>query len=58
MRVIAEGVETTDQRDILIELGCDEMQGYLFARAMSAEEFLVWLGKHHKPQLVAVSDDS
>ena len=58
MRVIAEGVETTDQRDILIELGCDEMQGYLFAPAMSAEEFPGWLRMHHKPQLFAVSDDS
>ncbi|MBC8128717.1 MAG: EAL domain-containing protein [Rhizobiaceae bacterium] len=29
---IAEGVETTEQRDILLEEGCDEMQGYLFSR--------------------------
>jgi len=58
MRVIAEGVETVDQRDILIELGCDEMQGHLLARAMSAEEFPRWLKSHYKPQLFAVSDDS
>lgn len=58
MRVIAEGVETVDQRDILIELGCDEMQGHLFAPAMSAEEFPGWLRMHRKPQLFAVSDDS
>ena len=58
MRVIAEGVETAEQRDILIGLGCDEMQGHLFARAMSAEEFPGWLSKHSMPQLFAVSDDS
>ena len=58
MRVIAEGVETPDQRDILIELGCDEMQGHLLAPAMSAEEFPRWLRLHHKPQLFAVRDDS
>lgn len=30
--LIVEGVETADERDILAELGCDLMQGYLFAR--------------------------
>jgi EAL domain-containing protein (putative c-di-GMP-specific phosphodiesterase class I) len=32
MRVVAEGVETTDERDVVLELGCDLLQGYLFAR--------------------------
>ena len=54
MRVIAEGVETADQRDILVELGCDEMQGYLLAPAMSAEEFPRWLHSHSAPHLFAV----
>jgi diguanylate cyclase (GGDEF)-like protein len=36
MRVVAEGVETESQRDMLVKLGCDELQGYLFARPMSA----------------------
>jgi diguanylate cyclase (GGDEF)-like protein len=36
LKVVAEGVETIRQRDILLELGCDEFQGYLFARPMSA----------------------
>jgi diguanylate cyclase (GGDEF)-like protein/PAS domain S-box-containing protein len=35
--VIAEGVETTAQRDILCELGCAQFQGYLFGRPMPAE---------------------
>jgi PAS domain S-box-containing protein len=30
--VVAEGVETTDERDTLVDLGCDLLQGYLFAK--------------------------
>jgi len=39
MQVIAEGVETVQQRDLLIEAGCDYGQGYLFARPIDAHEF-------------------
>ncbi len=37
--VIAEGVETTMQRDLLAAAGCDYVQGYLLAPPMPAEEF-------------------
>jgi diguanylate cyclase (GGDEF)-like protein/PAS domain S-box-containing protein len=36
MRIVAEGVETESQLDILRTLGCDEFQGFLFARPMDA----------------------
>ncbi len=39
LRVIAEGVETQQQCDLLREAGCDYGQGYLFARPMPGEEF-------------------
>ncbi len=38
IRVIAEGVETQDQLDILRKLHCDEYQGYLFSPPVAAEE--------------------
>ena len=37
--VVAEGVETSAERDFLAELGCSRMQGYLFGRPVPAEEF-------------------
>ncbi|WP_194915576.1 putative bifunctional diguanylate cyclase/phosphodiesterase [Catenulispora rubra] len=39
MRVVAEGVETPEQRDRLRELGCDFAQGHLFAMPLRAEEY-------------------
>jgi diguanylate cyclase (GGDEF)-like protein len=41
-RVVAEGVETVRQRDVLLELGCDEWQGFLFAKPMSARALQMW----------------
>ena len=47
MRVVAEGVETRKQRDLLVDMGCDELQGYLFAKPMPADELGVWAAKDH-----------
>ncbi|MCX7278310.1 MAG: bifunctional diguanylate cyclase/phosphodiesterase [Burkholderiales bacterium] len=41
--VIAEGIETEQQRDALIALGCHWMQGYWFARPMPLPQILDWL---------------
>jgi EAL domain-containing protein (putative c-di-GMP-specific phosphodiesterase class I) len=38
LKVIAEGVESHDQFDILRGCGCDELQGYLFSRPIPAED--------------------
>jgi len=42
-RVVAEGVETAAARDLLIEMECDEAQGYFFGRPMTSEAFASWL---------------
>ena len=42
--VLAEGVETETQERILGELGCDYVQGYLYAKPLPADDLAVWLG--------------
>jgi diguanylate cyclase (GGDEF)-like protein/PAS domain S-box-containing protein len=44
LSVIAEGVETEEQRDFLVELGCPAYQGYLFSRPLPVQEFEKLLG--------------
>lgn len=43
LNVIAEGVETTDERDFLAQIGCNEMQGYLYSKPLPLEEFSAFL---------------
>jgi EAL domain-containing protein (putative c-di-GMP-specific phosphodiesterase class I) len=43
MEVIAEGVETAEQREILMNKGCKKFQGYLFGKPMPIEQFEVAL---------------
>jgi diguanylate cyclase (GGDEF)-like protein len=43
MTVVAEGVETDAQRAVLKKLGCDVLQGFLFAAALPPDAFERWL---------------
>jgi len=50
LKVVAEGVETAAQRDVLVQLGCDELQGYLFAKPMSARALGTWAQLEDSPR--------
>ena len=42
-RVVAEGVETCEAAAVLTGIGCEEAQGFLFARPMEAADFAHWI---------------
>ena len=53
LEVVAEGIETIEQAEMIFEQGCQMMQGYLFAKPLSVDQFEILLrdgGKaHHLP---------
>lgn len=42
LEVVAEGVETAEQKVLLCELGCDKLQGYLFGKPMTPAALSMW----------------
>ena len=48
LKVVAEGVETTDQRQLLALAGCESAQGYLFAEPMRADRIGVYIESNHR----------
>ncbi|MGH9590684.1 MAG: EAL domain-containing protein, partial [Terracidiphilus sp.] len=50
LRVVAEGVETPEQLEILRLSGCDVAQGYLFSHPLPAEDLVRWLSTYRARQ--------
>ncbi|HEY4556199.1 MAG TPA: bifunctional diguanylate cyclase/phosphodiesterase, partial [Lysobacter sp.] len=48
LRVIAEGVETPQQAEMLRDLGCEEAQGFLYSRALHPTDFGQWLAAYQQ----------
>ncbi|MEV0188108.1 EAL domain-containing protein [Kitasatospora purpeofusca] len=49
VQVIAEGIEHTDQRDLLAAMGCPLGQGYLFARPLTPDQARAFIEQHTVP---------
>lgn len=49
--LIAEGVETREQVDMLKRMGCDQVQGYYYAKPMPAEEFYQLLLENRREEV-------
>jgi len=47
LHIVAEGVETESQRDMLLSLHCDAAQGYLFSRPMPCADLAAYLDKRN-----------
>jgi len=56
LKVVAEGVETEGQRRILQEFGCDQLQGYLFAKPMSSTALYLWAAFDDGPRNMKFRD--
>lgn len=50
LKVIAEGVETAQQRELLLQMGCDYAQGYLYSRPIPAAKFEAFLQEHYRTE--------
>jgi len=53
LRVVAEGVETLRQMEVLHRLGCGVMQGFLFSRPLVPDELARWLEQTVLPRKAA-----
>ena len=56
-RVLAEGVETESELQMLASDGCTEVQGYYYARPLSEEDLAVFLRTWSEPSLTAMNSE-
>jgi len=56
IKVIAEGVETKEQFEFLVEQGCNEAQGYLFSPPLDTEDFAAFVARHDPANVTGLSD--
>ncbi|MNU11460.1 Oxygen sensor protein DosP [compost metagenome] len=54
LEVVAEGVETPEQMDLLRSFNCDQVQGFLISRPLPVDELIVFLLRGSALQSVAL----
>jgi len=56
LKVVAEGVETKEQLELLAAQGCDIAQGYLFSKAVPVNEITIMLDSEDNPGIVSAEN--
>lgn len=46
-KIVVEGVEDKEMEEMLVDMGCDYLQGYLYSKPVPREKFLDFLREHH-----------
>ncbi|MNG29580.1 Oxygen sensor protein DosP [compost metagenome] len=54
LEVVAEGVETPEQMDLLRSFNCDQVQGFLISRPLPVDELIAFLLSGSAPQSLAL----
>lgn len=57
IQTLCEGVETMEQADFLREVGCERLQGFLFAQPLPFEEFIEYFSDHADGHLEPVEEN-
>lgn len=55
MKIVAEGIESTDKIDFLRKIGCDVIQGYVYSKPLSTDEFEKYV-KNYIPKYLPISE--
>lgn len=55
MKIVAEGIETPENIDFLRKIGCDVIQGYVFSKPLSEDDFVEYV-KNYTPKYLPVSE--
>ncbi len=50
VHIVAEGIETGEQLRFLRQIGCDQVQGYIFSKPLPTPEFEQWLNSRSQPE--------
>ena len=58
LKVIAEGVESSEQLALLAELGCDQYQGFYFSPALAADKFMALVKQSQANQPLQEEDEA
>ncbi len=55
-KTVAEGIETEEQASFISHMGCDFLQGFLFAIPMPVEELNIWLLEHSADTMFEITN--